>query len=504
MTYEEYEIVFRKEAQNIGYSETDIENYLKYAKPLIKQKLPVIYNTSHLSALVGYNKKYLKRASLHTSYFYRTFPITKKNKSIRYINEPLPSLKKIQYWILNHILYKIPVSKFTKAYIPQRNILDNVKWHKGKKKILVLDIENFFPSVTRDKIETIFINLGYLSPVSGLLSKLCCLNDCLPTGAPTSPYLTNILLKNFDNEIAKYCNSQKPKIRYTRYADDLTFSGNEFDENELIKCIKEELAKESLKLNESKTKVMLSGQRQVVTGLVVNQKIQVPKVKRKELRQAIYFIQKFGLKDHLRKINCQKDNYLKHLLGIAHFILFVTPDNQEIQGYKKTIEKWIKAENLRLLKESIDKAIGNVDEWESEFSEIMTIAPNGVICLLSAASHYDLTTFIPSSHYLAIEKHTNITRPDYPPLEIFYWEEKDYTLGKIQVNIEDTEVNIYDVEKTVCDVIKHQRAIGKDVAIEILKNYLKRKDRNIVKLTDYAKELFIYNQMSTLLETLLI
>ncbi|WP_299459102.1 reverse transcriptase domain-containing protein [uncultured Microscilla sp.] len=505
MTYKEYETLFRHKAQNVGYSEDDIKSHLDYAKPLIEKGLPVIYNTSHLSSLVGYTRNYLKRVvSPRTPHFYRTFKVKKKDRGYRVITEPLPSLKEIQHWILENILYKVPVSKFSKAYTPNKSILDSVKWHKGKKKILTLDIENFFPSITLDETDKIFKNLGYSPIVSGLLSKLCCLQGQLPTGAPTSPYLSNIFLQSFDDKVASYCNSKEPKVRYTRYADDLTFSANEFDENELINFIEVTLAGHSLKLNESKTRLMLSSQRQITLGLVVNEKIQAPKEKRKELRQAVYYIKKFGLKDHLRKINCQKQNYLRHLLGTARFILFIDPNNKEVLGYKESIEKWIANENMRVLKESLDKVIGNPDEWQSDFAEITTIAPQGVLCLLSAASYYDLTTFIPSMHYIAIEKSSNIIKPAYPPLEVFYWEGDNYTLGKIKINIEDTDIQIFDIEKTVCDAIKYKREIGNELAIEILKNYLKRQDRDISKLTDYATKLSIENQMKILLNTLLV
>src|ERR1700744_6085418 len=112
MTFDNYEKNFRKKASKSGYSEDDIQKCLKYAQPIIAKGLPVIYNTSNLAALVGYRKNYLKRAVLFTPYFYRKFFITKKAGKLREIKEPLPSLKDIQIWILNHILYAIHPSKF--------------------------------------------------------------------------------------------------------------------------------------------------------------------------------------------------------------------------------------------------------------------------------------------------------------------------------------------------------------------------------------------------------
>ncbi|MDX2306295.1 MAG: reverse transcriptase family protein [Microscillaceae bacterium] len=277
MRYEDYEKGFQKKAKH--YSKDEIKRCLEYAKPLIDQGLPVIFNTSHLSSLVGYTKNYLKRASLHTPFFYRQFEISKKNGSKRVIYEPLPNLKEIQQWILKNILYKIPISDFAKAYIPKKGIREHVKCHQGFKKIVTLDIENFFPSIKRERVEKVFKKLGYSTLIANLLSKLCSLNESIPQGASTSPYLSNIILKDFDQNVGSYCTDNG--ICYTRYADDLTFSGNIFYEKELIEFIEANLKQENFKLNHHKTKIMTNNLRQVVTGIVVNEKIQVPKTKRK-------------------------------------------------------------------------------------------------------------------------------------------------------------------------------------------------------------------------------
>ena len=106
-----------------------------------------------------------------------------------------------------------------------------------------------------------------------MLTKLCCLEDCLPQGAPTSPMLSNIIMKEFDNVVAKYTGNKK--IRYTRYADDMTFSGD-FNPGQIISFIKKELNRLGLKLNEGKIRTRCIWQRQEVTGIVVNEKMQLP------------------------------------------------------------------------------------------------------------------------------------------------------------------------------------------------------------------------------------
>lgn len=339
MKLESYKNEFSSRALDAGYSQDEVIQCLRYAEPLINKSLPVIYNTSHLSALVGYNTSYLRRAvkSDYQEYFYRKHVVPKKNKGIRYINEPLPSLKEIQKWILDNILHKIPISRYAKGYVRKRNIKDHVRFHKNQKVVITLDIEDFFDEIRIELIEKVFLGLGYSKLVSDLLSKLCSLHNSLPQGAPTSPVLSNTVLVPFDDIISKYCT--KNNLRYTRYADDLAFSGDIEPKKieELIELVSAELDVFGLYLNKDKTLIMGRNQRQIISGVVVNDKIQVPRKKRDELRQAMYFIETFGLESHLARINCTKSNYLLHLLGIANYIVFINPKDAKTLEIRKKL-----------------------------------------------------------------------------------------------------------------------------------------------------------------------
>src|SRR5260221_6382745 len=152
MDYITYQEKFISKAKAVSYSSEVIDICLNYAKPLIDSDLPVIYNFRHLASLVGYNTQYLLRAAAHTSFFYREFKIVKINKNYRTISEPLPSLKEIQTWILSEILYKVKVSKFAKAYIPDSSIKQNVLFHRDMPLVFKLDITDFFSSIKSTSI----------------------------------------------------------------------------------------------------------------------------------------------------------------------------------------------------------------------------------------------------------------------------------------------------------------------------------------------------------------
>ena len=334
MDFKTYNIEFTTKASLHGYSKENIDKCLNYVQPLLERKLPIIYNTTHFCALVGYKRRYINRAVIYTSYFYRDFEIPKKNNTVRKISEPLPSLKEIQYWILENILENIKISAFAKAYKKKTKLKENVRFHTNQKLVVNFDIIDFFPSIQLEQIEKIFINFGYSPLLSNLFAKLCTRNKELPQGAPTSPYLSNIFFKPIDDLIGDFCISRQ--IKYTRFADDLSFSGN-FDVDELKSFIETTLNRFKLYLNTKKTKILRKNQRQIVTGVVVNDKTQVPFYIRNKIRQQMFFINKFGVISHKEKLKIKKDFYIPHLLGKINFILQMNPDDKEFIEYKKQL-----------------------------------------------------------------------------------------------------------------------------------------------------------------------
>ncbi|MFM2367857.1 MAG: hypothetical protein RL619_153 [Bacteroidota bacterium] len=350
MDFIQYKEAFRHDAHKKGYLEQNIQRCLDYAEVLFAHDIPVIYNPTHLSLLVGYKKEFLKKAALYPKRYYRDFEIFKKNGSKRLISEPLPSLKEIQIWILRNILYKVPVSPFAKAYKPNISILENLKFHKNQLKVFTLDLEHFFPSIGFEVVEKEFLEMGYSKMVSKLLSKLCIRDGSLPQGAPTSPYLSNLIFKEADAVISDYCIQHK--IRYTRYADDLSFSGD-FDENKLLHKVTETIEKLNFHLNKTKTKLMTPDCRQTVTGIVVNEKPQVVFHKRNDLRQAMYYIKKFGFEEHREYKEIDQKNYLEHLLGKINFVLQINPSDTEFIGYKSILIDLKKKQDLKAMEDEL-------------------------------------------------------------------------------------------------------------------------------------------------------
>jgi len=337
--WEKYQKEFTAGAERNGFDTDQINKCLNYAAYLFKQNLPIIYNQQHLALLVGYKLSYLIKASNSPHWFYRTFTIKKKSGGSREIAEPLPSLKEIQRWILKEILEKCECSKYAKAYVSGVSIKENARFHLRQEKVLTIDIKDFFGSIKFRKVFSLFRKFGYSKPVATMFANLCCLDGSLPQGAPTSPALSNLIAMNIDKRIAGF--SKKYGFRFTRYSDDLTFSGA-IKSGSMINFVKSVLASEKLSINETKTRLMHVHQRQEVTGIVTNKNLQVSKMLRKKFRQEMYYIQKFGLDSHLQRIRNTRANYLKHLLGIANFIVFVNPQDTAVLKNVGVLKKLLK------------------------------------------------------------------------------------------------------------------------------------------------------------------
>ena len=252
---------------------------------------------------------------------YKVYKLKKINGKYRTTYESNPLLKHIQKQILTNILNNKSISKYAKAYHKGINLKDNALPHINKDVILKLDIKNFFQNISfTDIYNSCFAIDCFPKQVGILLTCLCTYGEYLTQGSPTSAYISNLVMKNFDERIGLLC--KQNDISYTRYSDDMTFSGN-FNPREVIIKARKMLYKLGLELNGDKTHVIYKCSNQKVTGIVVNEKLQVDAKYRNKIRQEIYFIQKFGLKSHLEKCNIDIDllTYINILYGKILYVL---------------------------------------------------------------------------------------------------------------------------------------------------------------------------------------
>lgn len=301
-------------------------------------RLPAVTHSKlkYVAALFDCSISDLYEITNETSKFYKTYYVSKRNGGKRRIDSPDEFLKKIQKWILEDILYRIPCSNYAKAYVPERSVKDNAKFHRGQKLVLTLDVKDFFPSITENHVFNVFNqSCGYEPSVAVVFTKLCTYNGVLPQGAPTSAYLSNLVMKEFDEALGAYCGTHS--IRFTRYADDMTFSGD-FDIAALLYFVDQQLKLVGLTRHPEKLKVMRQHDCQKTTGIVVNTTQQVPRKYRMKIRQEVHYIKKYGLDSHIEHIGSEKHIYLQSLLGRINYVLAVKPNDTKMASYRKYIE----------------------------------------------------------------------------------------------------------------------------------------------------------------------
>ena len=300
----------------------------------------IIYRElSSLERDLGINAKTLYAVSNNLNKHYRKAKLPKKNGGFRNLSVPDEVLKNIQKRISEVLLIHMPISRYAKAYRFGSSTLRNAKHHVGKQVVLKLDILHFFDSIRYSTVkDKVFPEKIYAEPLRILLTMLCYHKDALPQGAPSSPAITNIILYEFDEQIGQWCSEHE--ISYTRYCDDMTFSGN-FDPAEVIPLVRLELQKMGCLLNEQKTRIQHQGQQQIVTGIVVNEKLSIPADYRRKLRQELYYCRKFGIQEHLQKISLEipASTYRMHLLGKVNYVLQIHPDDRDMLEARKWLWK---------------------------------------------------------------------------------------------------------------------------------------------------------------------
>lgn len=234
---------------------------------------------------------------------YIRFPVEKKNGKKRWIHAPHFLVKSVQ----EAILQEIPTPSVThfgyeviNGFCPGRNIVDNARPHLRKKVVLSIDLKNFFPSFTPNEVYKFLLSMckGDRKIADAFQLVLTTPGKCLPQGAPTSPMIANWLALPGDVKVAEFC--EKHRLDFTRYADDLTFSTVDpyIDEDvvqELIGLINTSYGRK-IRVAPRKVKFMRSNKQQRITGIVTNDKLSIPRARRRRLRAMMHQAQTEGLK----------------------------------------------------------------------------------------------------------------------------------------------------------------------------------------------------------------
>lgn len=340
----------------------DLQSVEDDQEKLIRYGLPIIQSAQELANALGISVSKLKWLTYHrnaaTLSHYAWFTIPKKNGGRREISAPKPDLREAQEWIQANLLSRIPVHPCAYGFVKGRNTVENAKPHVKRAAVIKMDLKDFFPSITFHRVKGLFQSFGYSGLVSTLLALLTtepprkkvkfdgtvyyvAIGDRqLPQGACTSPTLTNWICRRLDERLERL--AKKLGFRYTRYADDLTFSCDNQGLAKVGACLHSARAiirSEGFEVHEKKTRVLRATRRQKVTGIVVNEKLNISRNELKNFRALLHNVEKNGLEKENRD---QHSDFWGYIQGYTSYIQMVRPDLGEkfAQQVKRIGEKY--------------------------------------------------------------------------------------------------------------------------------------------------------------------
>jgi RNA-directed DNA polymerase len=285
-----------------------------------------------------------------------------KSNGYRIISVPIPSLKAAQNWILRRILERVEVHHAAHGFRRNRSIVTNARPHIGQDLVIKIDLQDFFGAIDDVRVKSVFSDLGYGETAANIFGLLCTARSvkqigvdreirytksrrrCLPQGAATSPALSNIFCFTLDRELAQL--AKKLNFTYTRYADDLTFSGDRIaatNSDRLFSGLEEIVDREGFKINPDKTQILGRGQQQQITGIVVNQKLNISKHQVDSFRATLYQIERDGWAG---KSWGNSPDLLAAITGYANYIAMVNPSKgqQLLNSIDRIVQKYPSAE----------------------------------------------------------------------------------------------------------------------------------------------------------------
>lgn len=260
---------------------------------------------------------------------YVTFKIPKKSGGTRTISAPSNSLKLIQKK-LNQVLHCVYQPKpSVHGFVRHKSIVTNAKAHTKKQYILNIDFKEFFPSINFGRVRGMFMALPYrLNPeVATILAQICCHDNYIPQGAPTSPIISNMICAKLDSQLQKL--AKQYRCTYTRYADDITFSTTRKfpediayiltidDAHKVIlgKAIHSIIKQNNFEINELKIRIKTAKEHQEVTGLTVNKFPNLDRRYVRRIRAMLHAWSKFGLRaaelEFMKKSRLESNHFIK-------------------------------------------------------------------------------------------------------------------------------------------------------------------------------------------------
>lgn len=310
--------------------------------------LPLLADATSLALHLDTKMSDLVHVTHRKNKYYRSFYIRRNGKE-RLIHAPMKTLRWVQRGILQKILYKIPAPEHVVAYVPQRSCSYAAEKHVGKETVLSLDIKDFFHSVKRAMVRKQLRNY-FSASVAHMLADLVTFENFVPQGAPTSGAVANLVAQNtFDLDIlARFPASAG--WTYTRYSDDLTLSSTQrLEPEQLVRAVEEIgsiLTCHGFELNPTKTRWAYKENTQLVLGLVVNERVGIPRKQYHRIKALVHKCATLGFDECAKKTKRPSGLVLAgYLRGVLSYVHGVDKPRWEIltREFKEAEDKWLPA-----------------------------------------------------------------------------------------------------------------------------------------------------------------
>jgi len=349
---QQQQIIYLGEGVSGGLNQTasDLETLRKFNLPFFNQ---ITDFASAIGADLSTLRYLLYQRKVSRISHYHTFEIPKKSGGKRLISAPKTRIKELQMWMLENVLNRIENNDEVHGFIKGRSIISNAQPHLGKDIVINVDLKDFFPSISYKRVKGLFHKLGYSEQLSTVFALICTYaetekvemdgvsyyvqkgNRVLPQGSPASPAISNLIAFKLDKKIRGL--AAKFNFTYTRYADDLNFSTakeNEKNIASLLFFLKKVIEAEGFTMHPAKTHIMRKGNLQKVTGIVVNEKLNV---QRDQLRKFRAFLHSVDLHGWEGKKWGNARNLINAVDGYINFVKMVNPD--KAAAFKVQLEK---------------------------------------------------------------------------------------------------------------------------------------------------------------------
>ncbi|MFV8756661.1 reverse transcriptase family protein [Nannocystaceae bacterium ST9] len=313
------------------------------APAAVRSALPKLADRAALAKWLGHDDyqdliRFMRPGS-DTGSPYVDFEIPKAKGGTRTISAPRAPLRKIQRQIHAQILAKVATHDAAHGFVVGRSTVSNAGPHVGAVLLLKTDIQDFFPTIHYGRVRGLFRLLGYADEVASSLAALCTRRSVverddeksvvwpglLPQGAPTSPAIANLLCRRLDARLSGFAN--RVQARYTRYADDLSFSFHDLDHamsldiGKLFWWVDQIIQQEGFREHPGKRQVLWPNRRQMVTGIVINEKLSLPREARRRFRAILHNCKTHGVASQAQG----RDDFADYLRGWAAYAQMVDP-----------------------------------------------------------------------------------------------------------------------------------------------------------------------------------